>query len=99
MTKNQIFLTFCCGQVRNGLAVVTDVFVALKCAVEHAITSLSERYELHYHPCFFAQYKEYKALLPGNVLGLTDSNVTDVALCCYTLYTLFQDFGAVCGRW
>lgn len=33
-------------QVRNGLVVVPDVFVSLKCAVEHATNSLSERYGL-----------------------------------------------------
>lgn len=41
------------GQVRNGLVVVPDVSISLKCAVEHAINSLSERYELYSHACFF----------------------------------------------
>lgn len=35
----------CHWQVRNGLVMVSDVFVSLKCAVEHAINSLSQRYE------------------------------------------------------
>ncbi|XP_060770411.1 polyamine deacetylase HDAC10 isoform X2 [Neoarius graeffei] len=30
-------------EVRNGLVMVSDVFVSLKCAVEHAINSLSQR--------------------------------------------------------
>lgn len=36
----------CHWQVRNGLVMVSDVFVSLKCAVEHAINSLSQRYEI-----------------------------------------------------
>lgn len=41
------------GQVQNGLVAVPDVFISLKCAVEHAINSLSERYELYSHTCLF----------------------------------------------